>query len=613
MKFIILISMYLYATCILAQVNPFEGFNTDTTENLSFTYEGLVISKNTVTKKYGFIDTFGMLVIPYLFEDVSSFSEGLAPASMNGKYGYINRKAEIIIPMKYMRATQFINGYAVVYNDYYCGLINTKNDTILPFEFMGLGGLPTNQMFISSKDFKSYSIITVDNVTILDNNFTHIKNVFNKILLTKRNAKWEVRNMEGKLLMNDLFDEINVYKKQKLIRLKIDNHYGFINENGKIVIPFEYERFLAISEGLMASKKNQKWGFIDAFGNEIIAFNFDDAETFTNGYARVKLGKKYNLVNQEGTFMLSEDAEMISRMYPSLWLKIGSVDSFKIHSQNLNPITSLYFEFVGHPHFNRVSFKKSGKYGFLNKDGQVIIDNQFEKASSFKQGYAYVRLNGKEGIIDTLGNAILPIIYDKRIGYREGEGVLEKDRKFGVYSNTQIVVPLIYEGITGTQFGRFITKLNQKYGLVDLNNKVILLNQYDEIVDASYGFGCKVRQNEKWGFIEKNDLNITIPIIYDDLEIKGRRIIVKDGLQYGLFSDTGQLLIPLEFDNINIDWKGIKVFQGMNIGLYSFEGKFLLPPIYQKIDIDSYPKIRAFKDNTWNNFHHSGLVNNQKN
>jgi len=610
MKFIIVfILAHFNVVSLSAQINPFERFNTDSTRNLSFTYEGLVISENTVTKKYGFIDTSGVLVIPYLFEDVSSFSEGLAPASLNGKYGYINRKAEIVISMQYTRTTQFNNGYAVAYNDYNCGLINTKNDTILPFEFVGLGGLPNNQMFISSKDFKSYGIITIDNTTILEANFTHIKKVFNKILLTKQNAKWQVRNIKGKLLTNNLFDEINIYEKQKLIRLKINDHYGFIDENGKIVIPFEYEKFLGVSDGLIATKKEGKWGFIDTLGNEVIAFDFDDADTFVNGYARIKVGTKYNIINQEGTIILPNYVNMISRMYPSLWLKIGRLDSFKIHSPNLTPITSLYLEFVGHPHFNRISFKKNGKYGFLNTRGQVVINNEFEEASSFKHGYSYVRLNGKEGIIDTMGNVILPIIYDKRIGYRDKEGVLVKNKKFGVYSNAQIVVPLIYEGIKGTQFGRFITKLNEKYGLVDLNNEVILPNQYDEIIDASFGYGCKVRVKEKWGFIEKDAFKITVPIIYDAIEVKGKKIIVKDGLKYGLISDTGEMLIPIEFDSINIHWKGIKVFQGLNVGLYSFEGDLLLPTVYQKINIESYPTIKTTKGNIRKNFHRSDLIN----
>lgn len=51
--------------------------------------------------KYGFIDKSGTLVIPYKYDLVSEFSEGLAPVKLNEKWGLINKNGTEVAPCKY--------------------------------------------------------------------------------------------------------------------------------------------------------------------------------------------------------------------------------------------------------------------------------------------------------------------------------------------------------------------------------------------------------------------------------------------------------------------------------------------------------------------------------
>jgi hypothetical protein len=44
--------------------------------------------------------------------------------------------------------------------------------------------------------------------------------------------------------------------------------------------------------------------------------------------------------------------------------------------------------------------KKNGKWGYIDKKGNVIINFMYEKAGSFINGSANVTLNGKQGYID---------------------------------------------------------------------------------------------------------------------------------------------------------------------------------------------------------------------
>lgn len=68
-------------------------------------------------------------------------------------------------------------------------------------------------------------------------------------------------------------DEVLVYPLVDGIRRYYDSEkgqYGYINSNGKIVIPVQFSKAHDFSEGLAAVETDSGWGFIDAKGNSII-------------------------------------------------------------------------------------------------------------------------------------------------------------------------------------------------------------------------------------------------------------------------------------------------------------------------------------------------------
>lgn len=81
--------------------------------------------------------------------------------------------------------------------------------------------------------------------------------------------------------------------------------YGFIDENGKIVIPAKFKAAHDFSEGLAAFTCNdgsvEYWGFIDDSGNEVIHPMFrSEPGDYHNGYALVKKQNgKYVYIDKE--------------------------------------------------------------------------------------------------------------------------------------------------------------------------------------------------------------------------------------------------------------------------------------------------------------------------
>ena len=56
--------------------------------------------------------------------------------------------------------------------------------------------------------------------------------------------------------------------------------------------------------------------------------------------------------------------------------------------------------------------KENGKYGYVNKNGKVAVEIQFEDAREQNDfGYSAVKKNGKWGVIDSTGKMVVDFKY----------------------------------------------------------------------------------------------------------------------------------------------------------------------------------------------------------
>ena len=70
------------------------------------------------------------------------------------------------------------------------------------------------------------------------------------------------------------------------------------------------------------------------------------------------------------------------------------------------------------------SINSKGLYGFINENGQAVIDYRYNYATSFNGGLALVVRGHKCGAIDPHGRVVIPIIYDRI--WREGSDLYAK-------------------------------------------------------------------------------------------------------------------------------------------------------------------------------------------
>jgi hypothetical protein len=143
---------------------------------------------------------------------------------------------------------------------------------------------------------------------------------------------------------------------------------------------------------------------------------------------------------------------------------------------------------------------KNGKWGYINRNVELIIPLKYEDAGYFYDGIASVKIHGRWGFINRHGEFVIEPIYDEiYYGYTLG----------------------LYNPYFGDA-GLLGVKMNGKCGFIDRTGHLVVEPQYEDISGAyqirSYCAGimqCNVKLNHKWGRIDKYGKFI-IPPIFDD-------------------------------------------------------------------------------------------------
>lgn len=89
--------------------------------------------------------------------------------------------------------------------------------------------------------------------------------------------------------------------------------------------------------------------------------------------------------------------------------------------------------------------------GYIDRQGNVIVDFLYECSSQIHDGLAKVQLNNKWGFINKKGEVVIPFIYDDADRFRDGEAqVIKDDETFlvtmsGKRLNTPVTTDYLYQ------------------------------------------------------------------------------------------------------------------------------------------------------------------------
>lgn len=207
--------------------------------------------------QWGFIKQDGEYLVYPKFEEVMTFTEGVAAVCLNEKWGYIDSTGNHIIRPVYNEVTIFSEGKAFVIGEsgeFIC--INKKQDTLFTL----------NNAKICNVFSNGYAEVTFqDGIRYVDKS-GKISNI--KTPPLSKNVKPQPKFFNGLSLSKD--------KSGK---------YGYINEKGKYIIDPVYEAAGNFMGDLAYVKLNGKIGFINPKGDLLVdpryEASYDDCKLVT--------------------------------------------------------------------------------------------------------------------------------------------------------------------------------------------------------------------------------------------------------------------------------------------------------------------------------------------
>jgi len=336
----------------------------------------------------------------------------------------------------------------------------------------------------------------------------------------------------------------------------------YYDYQGNLVFSEEVEMGGDFFEGLAAVKKKGKWGFIDTNGTWTIQ------PTFDRGYASsLKHRCEYNTENYG----------------------IGYFQEGKAHIENFR------------------------QWGYINKQGNWIIEPQFDKCLPFHEGVAAVLKNNKLGYIDTVGNWIIePFLdYNKETAsdfewttishnHNCSEGIIacKINDKWGYKTiGGQNLTSFDYTFVSKFHEGIGIVFKNALKGIIDKNGKSILNCEWE---------GITIGYKEKW-IIAFDGMN------YHLYDFQGEKIIetaigkvkyfingcisVKKNGQWGMINQKGKTIIDYQYDDMLYFMEDlIAVKKGDKWGYIDLNNEVVLPFIYDFADNFKYNHAAVKKD-----------------
>lgn len=97
-------------------------------------HEGIACVGNYDTG-YGYIDKSGRIVADCKFETADQFNEGMARVRVDKKYGFVNQTGKLVIDATYDYASRFYNGLALVEKNGKRYYIDYEGETVIPYNY----------------------------------------------------------------------------------------------------------------------------------------------------------------------------------------------------------------------------------------------------------------------------------------------------------------------------------------------------------------------------------------------------------------------------------------------------------------------------------------------
>lgn len=140
----------------------------------------------------------------------------------------------------------------------------------------------------------------------------------NNIAAVKESGdKWKLIDGTGKTIVDKTFtdivlNELDECAPKGIIIANDGSGYHLYNHKGEQIGDFVCDEAKAFVDSYAAFKLDDKWGFVDMEGKVVIEAQYDDAKSFSNKMGAVKKAESWGFINSENEIVVEESFEDVS-------------------------------------------------------------------------------------------------------------------------------------------------------------------------------------------------------------------------------------------------------------------------------------------------------------
>jgi hypothetical protein len=338
--------------------------------------------------------------------------------------------------------------------------------------------------------------------------------------------------------LQELADDIDLFQ-MKLYPIISNSKYGFMNSQGKLIIPALYNEVGPFQEGLAVVSKEDLFGIIDKKNQVVVDFQFDEILEFVNNHAIVRKERKYGVIDRLGKLIFPLDFDDISlndsgvydavkdeknSFYDLNFQVLAYVDG--VVEQNFSQRMSSQhpeYEFIGDLDLtsNRAVVKVGGQLNYIDSTGKLMLSNPLEwfsdalSVAKFYNGFAVYRKKDKFGLIDVNGKSVQKAVYES----------------------------------IGPFTGFWPVKDKGNWALLDVKGKVILPFEYD-FIRFMPDLGYLIEREDHFGLLNSMG-NLILPVSFSTIErFEDAYYLVSIEDKFGLFLKDGREILPIQYERI---------------------------------------------------------------
>ncbi len=315
---------------------------------------------------------------------------------------------------------------------------------------------------------------------------------------------------------------------------------------------------VGVDSELIAVKQGSKWGFVNHKGEYVINPQFSSVSFFTDGVAVVNMGnygdEKFGLIDEDGKYVVNPMyAEAALFSDGCVWMV--KPDCAPELVDNSGKVLFTYKkgrEFHSFREGLAVVEGDGGKEWVIDKNGKTVFELQdnYSFESDFFDGLAVVKEHGNRGYVNNNGKLVINCQFDEARPFVNGKAIVCSNDQYGVIDKKgkYVINPQFQEMIEDN--GKYVILMGTQFGWCDGKGKIVINPQFDRALLFGNSDLAPVCSGDKWGFIDKNGKYVINPQFDYALPFNGDVAIVLQGDKFGLINKDGNFVANPQFDDV---------------------------------------------------------------